>query len=207
MSANRPAFPLSPLPRLLLIAILGLSAWVTLPATSVFGQTADEAEAEQEAAEAQKAAEARRAAKAAAPPSALPGADTQEQDAGHANRDLNPTDALYDAVNRGSLNAAKEALGRGANIYARNILDQTPLDLAIDLNRKDIIFLLLSMRGSDSTGRLANFDDDVTDANAAKGHRLSIKAEMRQKTKPVHQYDMSGGQAAPEIGFLGFGSK
>ncbi|XAO71617.1 MAG: ankyrin repeat domain-containing protein [Acetobacteraceae bacterium] len=201
MSANPPAFPLSPLPRLLLIAILGLSAWVTLPATSVFGQTADEAEAEQEA------AEARRAAKAAAPPSALPGADTQEQDAGHANRDLNPTDALYDAVNRGSLNAAKEALGRGANIYARNILDQTPLDLAIDLNRRDIIFLLLSMRGSDSTGRLANFDNDVSDANTAKGHRLSVKAEMRQKAKPVHQYDISGGQAAPEVGFLGFGSK
>ncbi len=98
-------------------------------------------------------------------------------------------------------------MGRGANIYAHNILDQTPLDLAIDLNRKDIIFLLLSMRGSDSTGRIANFDGDVSDANAAKGHRLSIKAEMRQKAKPVHQYDISGGQAAPEVGFLGFGSK
>lgn len=206
MSANRSAFSKSPLSRILLLVLLGVGAYTSAPVAPAFGQSPDEAE--QEAVEAQKAAEARRAAKAAAPPSALPGADTQEQDAGHANRDLNPTEALYDAINRGSLNAAKEALSRGANLYARDILDQTPLDMAIDLNRKDIIFLLLSMRGSDSTGRLANFDDDnKVDLKSLQSHGLTAHADVMQKAEKMHHYDLSGGRAVSEIGFLGFGSQ
>ncbi|MFT9298127.1 MAG: ankyrin repeat domain-containing protein, partial [Gluconobacter sp.] len=121
------------LPRLLLIAALAATPTIFVPWHSAHAQDADDAEAEQEAEESAKKAEARKAAKRAAPPSALPGAEAADDDAGHARVDTNPTTALFDAINRGSLNASKEALNRGADMNGHNILDQTPLDMAIDL--------------------------------------------------------------------------
>lgn len=62
-----------------------------------------------------------------------------------AESGLSPTDALFDAINRGDLGAAREAIGRGAQLDAKNLLGMTPLELAVDLNRNDIAFLLLSI--------------------------------------------------------------
>ena len=196
---------------LMLTAALAASPVFFVPWHAAHAQSADDAEAEQEAEEAQKKAEARRAAKAAAPPSALPGADSQEQDAGHASVDLNPTEALFDAINRGSLNAAKEALNRGADMSAKNVLFQTPLDMAIDLNRKDIMFLLLSMRTYDTDNRIATetTHSSIETDDKGNGH-LTIKGKGRRNaaamavaSKP--RYDVSGGHPQPDIGFLGFG--
>ena len=63
---------------------------------------------------------------------------------------MEPTDALFDAINRGDIAAARDAVSRGADLGGRNLLGMTPLDLSIDLARKDITFMLLSMRGGDS---------------------------------------------------------
>ncbi|GEL03073.1 ankyrin repeat domain-containing protein [Swaminathania salitolerans] len=194
----------------MLTAALAVSPVLLMPWHAAHAQSADDAEAEQEAEEAQKKAEARRAAKAAAPPSALPGAEAQEQDAGHMNADLNPTAALFDAINRGSLNAAKEALNRGADTNGKNVLFQTPLDMAIDLNRKDIMFLLLSMRTYNPDGRIANetthtgidFDRNGN-GHMTIGGKSRKNAAMAVADKP--RWDKSGGQAQPAIGFLGFG--
>jgi ankyrin repeat protein len=60
-----------------------------------------------------------------------------------------PTDALFDAINRGDIAAARDALNRGADLNGVNVLGMTPMELSVDLGRNDISFLLLSMRGED----------------------------------------------------------
>ncbi len=86
----------------------------------------------------------------AAPPSALPGAQVNRDrviPAEHSTSDMSPTDALFDAINRGDVQAAQEAINRGADFNGRNVLGLTPLDESIDLGRNNITFLLLSLRG------------------------------------------------------------
>lgn len=89
------------------------------------------------------------------PPPAIPGAVSSGDSVVPADKtlaDMQPNDALFDAIQRGDEAAARDALNRGADLHATNVLGQTPLDLSIDLNRNAITFLLLSMRGSDSNG-------------------------------------------------------
>jgi hypothetical protein len=79
----------------------------------------------------------------------IPGARSTPDRAAPADKlatDMQPTDALFDAVNRGDIAAVREALGRGAEVSARNILGLTPVDLSVDLGHTKITFLLLSMR-------------------------------------------------------------
>jgi ankyrin repeat protein len=122
---------------------------------------------------------------------------------------MEPTAALFEAINRGSLGASKEAVSRGADLNGHNVLGQTPLDMAIDLNRNDIMFFLLSMRTIDdsagvTTSTVANSGISMRNGS---GH-LSIGGRAaRDKVRPVidRRYDASGGQAQPSVGFLGFG--
>lgn len=72
---------------------------------------------------------------------ALPGAAPRAPQA----KEISPTDELFDAINRGDLATARDAIGRGAQLDAKNILGMTPLEDAVDLNRNDIAFLLLSI--------------------------------------------------------------
>lgn len=188
---------------LLVATVLAGLPVLCMPIHMAHAQDADEAEAEADAAEASKKAEARRAAKAAAPPAALPGAESREEEHGHASADMNPTDALFDAINRGSLGAAKEALNRGADMTGHNVLGQTPLDMAIDLNRNDITFLLLSMRTfSDSDPHFASTSLAEDDADAAPP---PVASRRTTATTIDRRYDTSGGHAEPSVGFLGFG--
>ncbi|MBF0891522.1 ankyrin repeat domain-containing protein [Gluconobacter sp. LMG 1744] len=196
------------LPRLLLVAALAMTPTILVPWHHAQAQDADDAEAEQEAEANQKKAEARKAAQRAAPPSALPGAESSDDDAGHARADVNPTVALFDAINRGSLNAAKEALNRGADMGGHNVLDQTPLDMAIDLNRKDIMFLLLSMRTYNPDGKIENsVSDQGVEMKNGSGHLTIGGKSVTPKRAAVaasSHFDASGGKADPSIGFLGF---
>jgi len=92
---------------------------------------------------------ARPAAPPAPPPPGLPGAVGNTTGApappAAAESGLSPTAELFDAINRGDLAAARDAIGRGAQLDAKNLLGMTPLELAVDLNRNDIAFLLLSI--------------------------------------------------------------
>src|SRR5689334_22325917 len=84
-------------------------------------------------------------------PPALPGA-ASTKDAAPAQRlasDMEPTEALFDAINRGDIGAARDAISRGADLKGHNVLGMSPLELAIDLGRNDISFMLLSMRGAE----------------------------------------------------------
>ena len=85
------------------------------------------------------------------PPDALPGARTDKDRVTPADRtaaEMDPNDALFDSINRGDIASARDAIKRGADLHARNVLGMSPLDLSVDLGRNDITFLLLSLRGT-----------------------------------------------------------
>lgn len=92
-------------------------------------------------------------------PSALPGSQVSKDRVIPADKnaaDMSPTDALFDAITRGDIAAAQDAINRGADFNARNVLGLTPLDESIDLGRNNITFLLLSLRsGADTTAAQA----------------------------------------------------
>src|ERR1700722_18556247 len=91
-----------------------------------------------------------------APPPALPGAESNRPvvPATRPPTDMEPTDALFDAINRGDIGTARDAISRGADMRGQNVLGMTPLELSVDLGRNDISFMLLSMRaGDDDRGR------------------------------------------------------
>lgn len=169
-------------------------------------QSQQEAEAEEEAMEAQRQEEARKKALSKAPPSALPGVENSyEEPSIHSNNDTNPTQALFEAINKGSMNAAREALSRGADITARNVLEQTPLDMAIDLNRNNIVFLLLSLRGYNPEGHLIKTASHENDGNMPSNVSGTAAMHLANPKKEEPLYDPSGGVPIPAIGFLGYG--
>ncbi|WP_428392582.1 ankyrin repeat domain-containing protein [Lichenicoccus sp.] len=156
-------------------------------------------------------AEASATAKANAPPPALPGAVSSDPDAptSHAPLDVNPTTALFDAIDRGDLTAAKDALSRGAELQATNVLGQTPIDMSIDLSRNDITFLLLSMRNADQGGGAQLAQVNVQAGGVDRVGHLAISAHgthpVERASYAVSPEAAAGGVAKPEIGFLGFG--
>jgi hypothetical protein len=154
------------------------------------------------------------------PPPALPGA--QSTGAAPSNRiqlDMPPNEALFDAVNRGDISAVRDALSRGADLQARNILGITATELAIDLGKNDIAFLLLSMRTPDkSRGRarpdVSPFPGSETGGRAVSTRAASRPAPATQRVAapartpapaPVaRQYANDPGTPVPSAGFLGF---
>lgn len=155
-----------------------------------------------------------------APPAALPGAmsATDAAPATMSAKDMDPNTALFDAVNRGDIEGAKDALNRGADLTATNALGQTPIDMSIDLDRHAITFLLLSMRqGGAATGAPA-VAYAADNAPAKHGHRkghATTKAATEDETSLADAADNNtprvrtiaagGGTPLPSAGFLGFG--
>jgi hypothetical protein len=154
-------------------------------------------------------------------PAAIPGAKAREPVAPstRAATDMQPTDALFDAINRGDIAAARDALNRGADLNGVNILGMSPMELSVDLGRNDISFLLLSMRGEDSgRGSRAAGQDNAAPAPASKTAQTA-KPGAPAKRAPVASapvapkpgttpklYANDGGTPLPGAGFLGFGS-
>ena len=152
------------------------------------------------------------------PPAALPGAQSNEAvaPATQSAADMAPNDALFDAINRGDITAARDALSRGAELGAHNILGMTPLELSVDLGRNDISFLLLSMRGepgSSPAGQAPAADKQVASAPPAARPKVRAVAQPAPRAvRPVaanrpapRQYANDGGTPIPAAGFLGFG--
>jgi hypothetical protein len=159
------------------------------------------------------------------PADALPGA-TARAPAAPATKtvgDLQPNDALFDAINRGDIAAARDALNRGADLDATNVLGMTPMELSVDLSRNDITFLLLSMRGEDSgRGSRALGRDTASSGKTAPPSKtaLSGKPAPSRRAAPARaiasapaavrspsRYANDGGTPLPNAGFLGFGSR
>jgi hypothetical protein len=165
---------------------------------------ASEEEEQSAAEEASQKAESAKAAKRAAPPSAIPGSEGMDEDDGdRIGKDVEPTTALFEAINRGSVAAAKDAVNRGADLGGHNILGQTPLEMSIDLNRNPITFLLLSLRTSDDRVGAGYANQGMENARPVVTGGINA---ARMNTGPAgHGYDSTGGIAQPSAGFLGFG--
>jgi hypothetical protein len=152
--------------------------------------------------------------KALPPPEALPGAKSTGAPAAasHIPTDMSPTDALFDAINRGDAGAARDALNRGADLNGKNVLGMTPMELSIDLGRNDISFLLLSMRGeaASSTPPATGTPLPVQATKPAPPPRgrgavktvAAVQAPAAPATPRLFAGD--GGAPNPQVGFLGF---
>jgi hypothetical protein len=138
-------------------------------------------------------------AAAKAPPPAIPGAESSGEAAAPTKNvaEMSPNDALFDAINRGDAAGARDAISRGAQLDARNVLGQTPTDAAIEANRNDITFLLLSMRGTVSTGTRPRVVQ--VSAPAQRHHRAMTHATRMAESAPADP-----GRPNPSVGFTGF---
>jgi hypothetical protein len=152
-------------------------------------------------------------------PPALPGASSTTASAVPSNRpatDLEPNDALFDAINRGDIAAARDAISRGAELNARNVLGMTPMELSVDLGRNDISFMLLSMRGADNPRNQRAPNNTAEQALTKTGKQAARQTARTPKAAPVatqsapptaRLFANDGGAPNPSAGFLGFGGR
>ena len=121
---------------------------------------------------------------------------------------------MFDAVNRGDIASAREALNRGADVEARNMLGLTSIELSVDLGRNDITFLLLSMRTSRASGAPA--PGGGAKAPAVPKGAVARPAPMPAPSAPVRTaapapvrqaYGNDPGVPNPQAGFLGFATR
>jgi hypothetical protein len=157
------------------------------------------------------------------PPAALPGLATRRapppipRDEGTAN--LSPSAALFDAINRGDLAAAREAMARGAELEARNALGLTPIDAAVDQGRNEIAFYLLSARGqarvvgppegtpdrepTAAERRRAEQQRRAAELAAGRAALATARGQSEAALRP-RLFANDGGAPQPDVGFLGF---
>jgi len=136
--------------------------------------------------------------------------------------EMSPNDALFDAIERGDLAGARDALARGARLDARDVLGETPLELSIDLGRNPITFTLLSMRGAASdtvegdaqpppvSTRSASKAGKPGDKPLSGGQRIIAAQQISYHGVPITGAASDAGSTAfagtPDLamGFLGF---
>jgi hypothetical protein len=129
------------------------------------------------------------------PPPSIPGAAANPDTVIPADKSVGemlPNEALFDAITRGDIASARDALNRGAQLDAHNVLGQTPTEASIALDRNDITFLLLSMRGTTQSHSTRVAADVAPKATKAALH----------KPRPTPSLDR--GQPNPSAGFIGF---
>ena len=165
-----------------------------------------------------------------AEPEALPGSAARSDRVAPAQGTpiTNPTDALFDAINRGDMGAARDAIDRGADLGGHDVLGMTPIDLSVDLGRNDITFLLLSMANGESRPHRGASQQTAQTGKPAPGHgatpgRTSTSARTTtaarvpagQSAKPTAPVAIAaprlfaddGGAPNPGVGFLGFDNR
>lgn len=159
------------------------------------------------------------------PPAGLPGAQSTAGSAAAAKQPLammDPTQELFDAINRGDVAAARDAVSRGADLNGHNVLEMTPVQLSIDLGRNDITFMLLANGAGQSAPASGPADKNAARLFAA-GTSGSAKgthhATREPRGKPVHLVAVpaapqaprlfagNGGAPIPGAGFLGFDNR
>ncbi len=164
-------------------------------------------------------AQRERTSREQAPP-ALPGSRAEPAAVAPADRaaaDLPPTDALFDAINRGDLATAKDAVARGADLNGTNVLGLTPLELSVDLGRNSISFLLLSLRGGSGynaaggpapaeAARPPSRAERLAAERADRVARQQASARIAPPAAPqtARLFAGNGGSPVPQAGFLGF---
>ncbi len=153
-----------------------------------------------------------------APAPALPGLAARRPVApipGDPSVSLSPNAALFDAVARGDIAAARDAVARGADVDSRNALGLTALDAAVDQGRNDIAFYLLSARdvtrsGTQAPSPAAAGRPGAAPPAAPRPVRQAAPLNTPPAAAAVAQarsatlWAGNGGAPQPEIGFLGF---
>lgn len=154
-----------------------------------------------------------------APPPGLPGSRpaTPAPPSEALQLDVPPTEALFDAINRGDMASARDALNRGADLNGHNVLGMTPLDLSVDLSRNDITFLLLSMRSEAAVSGPPPVAQGKPAKVAASG-KTTVAAKFKPQVPDTRKSTTTSNVAtsparyasvpatpAPQAGFLGFG--
>ncbi len=118
---------------------------------------------------------------------------------------MSPNDALFDAIARGDVPAARDAVARGADTNARGPLGVTPVESAVDHGRPEMMFYLLSLRGS--AGNPAA-PPPVVPARPVRpepvGRAAAPVAVPAGPPARPRLWANDGGTARPEMGFLGF---
>jgi len=152
------------------------------------------------------------AKKPAAAPSPTPSSKAASAPAAAAtvnDASLGPNEALFDAISRGDLDAARDAVARGADMNAENALGQKPVDASIDLGRNDITFMLLAQRPLTAVAE-SEPSTPIAPAPPAPAPRRQFGASHRQvAAQPVEQVAENKpaadpGTPQPAVGFLGF---
>ncbi len=151
----------------------------------------------------------------AAPPPALPGAAGADQISPNniAIDNQDPTKVLFSAINHGDYAEARAAVSRGANLRAKNTLDETPIQLSVELGRNDITFMLLSVL-HENQGVSAGNPIALANRSAGADHSPSVtKSRLAAATHATPHFTITAasprnptGVAAPSKGFLGFGN-
>ncbi|MBV8094947.1 MAG: hypothetical protein JOY71_09985 [Acetobacteraceae bacterium] len=155
------------------------------------------------------------------PPAALPGAQTDKARVAPPDRppgEMSPNEALFDGVNRGDIAAVRDAIDRGADLNAQNVLGLTPVELSIDLGRNDISFLLLSFRSSAAKPggqppapvpeRVASKQLRPARPEGRKVAAKQVRARTAESAAPQSPRLFAGDGGTPNTaaGFLGFGA-
>jgi len=150
------------------------------------------------------------------PPPALPGLVGRQAPApipGDPAQLLSPNAALFDAISRGDLPAARDAVSRGADLNSRNVLGLTPIDAAVDQGRNEIAFFLLSARGTSARAPSGPPPEGAERPGAVRRGRQPAPERAERRPPPVivpspqtspRLFSGDGGTPMPEIGFLGF---
>lgn len=152
------------------------------------------------------------------PPAALPGLQGRrapEPIPADPTQSLAPDAALFDAINRGDLPAAREAVARGADTESRNVLGLTPVDAAVDQGRTEIMFFLLSVRGASRNAGPPPAEAEQRPAASPRARRNARRDAEEAPLRPApveapapvrsaRLWANDGGAPNPAIGFLGF---
>ena len=122
---------------------------------------------------------------------------------------LSPTAELFDAINRGDVSAARDALARGADLNAKDAVGQTPVDVSIELGRNNITFLLVTLMKAGNTefsepqGAMNQPPANVMGASAKDTQTASTPVSFLNATAPKvpakrHQAHTHTASAAPQ---------
>jgi hypothetical protein len=167
-----------------------------------------EAAAQADAEERAKRAEQEKEDRAKAPPPAIPGAVSSGEAAPASKNaaEMSPNEALFDAINRGDAAGARDAMNRGAQLDSHNVLGQTPIDAAIEANRNDITFMLLSLRSSIAPGGPPHTTRVSATGILAPTHGRHASPTLHATSAVAHLVPAPAnpGTPNPSVGFNGF---
>jgi hypothetical protein len=148
---------------------------------------------------------------------------------------LSPNDELFDAIDRGDIAAARDAVARGADLSATDAVGQTPIDESVALGRNDITFLLVTLlhaggsQITDAQGPMAmpppntlglsSKDQKAASTPVAffgtpapttprrhKNRYETAQASSEPAPATTPSYSDNSGAPVPSAGFVGFGS-